>query len=143
MDFLFRQAGELFDTATGLKNDLNRWYDPTTGRYLSRDPSGFAGGDPNLYRCDGNNHLANSDPTGLDFGDPGLGDPGLGDRGLGDPGLGDPGLGDPGLGDPGLGGGDPFVGVIPVIRLSLVMLAATAVVRIWVVNMVSTRRPTL
>ncbi len=113
VDFLFRQAGELFDTATGLENDLNRWYDPTTGRYLSRDPSGFAGGDPNLYRCDGNNHLANSDPTGLDFGDPGLGDPGLGDPGLGDPGLGDPGLGDPGLGDPGLGGGDPFVGADP------------------------------
>jgi RHS repeat-associated protein len=28
----------------------SRWYDPAIGRWLSEDPSGFGGGDDNLYR---------------------------------------------------------------------------------------------
>jgi RHS repeat-associated protein len=65
VDFLFGYAGQMSDSATGLENDLNRWYDPHTGRFLSEDPSGFAGGDANLYRYAKNNPLTHTDPTGL------------------------------------------------------------------------------
>src|SRR5208283_1618081 len=40
-------------------------YDPTTGRWLSQDPIGFFGGDPNLYRYTGNDPTNATDPTGL------------------------------------------------------------------------------
>ena len=41
-----------------------RYYDPQTGRFLSEDRIGFAGGDTNLYRYVGNNPVRYSDPTG-------------------------------------------------------------------------------
>ena len=63
--FIFGYTGKYFDTATGLQNNLNRWYDPSTGRFLSQDPLGFAGGDPNLYRYVGNGPTTNTDPLGL------------------------------------------------------------------------------
>ncbi len=31
-----------------------RWYDPTTHQFTTPDPTGFAAGDPNLYRYVGN-----------------------------------------------------------------------------------------
>src|SRR5437016_3358727 len=40
-------------------------YDPTTGRWTSEDPTGFAGGDANLYRYVGNNPTNATDPSGL------------------------------------------------------------------------------
>ncbi len=40
-------------------------YDPTIGRFLSEDPIGFDGGDPNLYRYVGNSPPNGTDPTGL------------------------------------------------------------------------------
>lgn len=40
-------------------------YDPTIGRWISEDPIGFAGGDPNLYRYVGNSPTLATDPTGL------------------------------------------------------------------------------
>jgi uncharacterized protein RhaS with RHS repeats len=40
-------------------------YDPTIGRFLSEDPSGFDGGDPNLYRYVGNDPVNHTDPNGL------------------------------------------------------------------------------
>ena len=40
-------------------------YDPSIGRWLSEDPSGFDGGDPNLYRYVGNSPANATDPTGL------------------------------------------------------------------------------
>ena len=43
----------------------NRWYDPKTGRFLSQDPIGLAGG-VNLYAYAGNNPIAFEDPFGLD-----------------------------------------------------------------------------
>jgi hypothetical protein len=52
----------------------NRWYDPQTMRFISRDPLGFGGGDLNLYRYCGNNPLSNLDPTGLDDASYGNGD---------------------------------------------------------------------
>jgi len=42
----------------------NRWYDPNTGRFLTQDPIGLAGG-VNLYAYAGNNPVAFSDPFGL------------------------------------------------------------------------------
>jgi RHS repeat-associated protein len=42
----------------------NRWYDPTTGRFLTQDPIGLAGG-VNLYAYAGNNPVAFNDPFGL------------------------------------------------------------------------------
>ena len=44
---------------------LNRWYDAITGRWLSRDPIGFAAADANLYRYCGNSAASAVDPTGL------------------------------------------------------------------------------
>jgi RHS repeat-associated protein len=46
-----------------------RMYDPTTGRFLSRDPVGFAAGDPNLYRYVANSPLLFVDPSGLQLQD--------------------------------------------------------------------------
>ena len=42
----------------------NRWYDPTTGRFLTQDPIGLAGG-VNLYAYAGNDPISFSDPFGL------------------------------------------------------------------------------
>ncbi len=42
----------------------NRWYDPQSGRFLTQDPIGLAGG-VNLYAYAGNNPAAFSDPYGL------------------------------------------------------------------------------
>ena len=65
VDCLFGFTGQLFDTATGLQNNGNRWYDPATGTWLSQDPIGFAGGDANLQRYVGNIPTNRKDPTGL------------------------------------------------------------------------------
>jgi RHS repeat-associated protein len=65
VDQLFHFQGQEFDKVTGLQNNNARWYDPATGRFLNEDPSGFSGGDPNLYRYVGNSPLNGTDPTGL------------------------------------------------------------------------------
>jgi RHS repeat-associated protein len=49
---------------TGLYYMRNRWYDPESGRFLSEDPAGFAGGD-NLYAFGGNDPINSRDPSGL------------------------------------------------------------------------------
>jgi RHS repeat-associated protein len=50
VDEAFVYTGRLFDGYTDLQNNLNRWYDPRIGRWMSEDPIGFAAGDANLYR---------------------------------------------------------------------------------------------
>jgi len=51
VESLFLFTARPLDPDTGLQNNLNRWYEPSVGRWLSEDPIGFAGGhDPNLYR---------------------------------------------------------------------------------------------
>jgi len=58
-------TGRYFDTETGLQWNLNRWYDPKVGRWLSQDPDGFWAGDPNLYRYVENDPTNFIDPDGL------------------------------------------------------------------------------
>ena len=62
---LFGYTGRPFDAATGLQNNLNRWYDAVTGRWLSQDPIDFWGGSTNLYCYCGNGPVTSEDPTGL------------------------------------------------------------------------------
>jgi RHS repeat-associated protein len=64
VDLIFAFTGRLFDDATGLQNNLHRWYDPTIGRWLSEDPIGFTAGDTNLYRYVNNGPTMAVDPTG-------------------------------------------------------------------------------
>ena len=55
---LFRFPGQYYDAETGLHYNWHRYYDPETGRYLTPDPIGLAGGiNPFVY--------ANNDPTNL------------------------------------------------------------------------------
>ncbi len=65
VDTVFGWTGRFFDDDTGLQWNLNRWYDPVVGRFLSVDPIGFAAGDPNLYRYVGNGPADSVDPSGL------------------------------------------------------------------------------
>ncbi len=61
--FLF--TGREFDGETGLYYYRARYYSPTLGRFLQRDPVGY-GPDTNLYRYVGNDPLRWTDPMGLD-----------------------------------------------------------------------------
>ncbi len=70
VSILFGYTGRPVDDATGLQNNLHRWYDPAVGRWLSEDPIGFGGGDANLYRYVGNESTGYVDPSGLVIGDP-------------------------------------------------------------------------
>lgn len=62
----FGFAGGLHDYNTNLVQFGARWYSPEVGRWISKDPIGFAGGDANLYAYVGGNPLNYVDPTGLD-----------------------------------------------------------------------------
>jgi RHS repeat-associated protein len=59
----YRFQGREWSAATGLINFRMRWYDPATGRWLSKDPIGLSGG-LNLYAFCGNNVLIVTDPQG-------------------------------------------------------------------------------
>ena len=58
-------TGREFDRVTGLQYNRARYYDPTTGRWTTEDPLGFAAGDTNLYRYVRNNPINSKDPDGL------------------------------------------------------------------------------
>ena len=62
---LIGYCGGIYDADLNMVQFVNRWYDPAAGRWLSPDPSGFAGGLSNLYDYCGNNPLTERDPTGL------------------------------------------------------------------------------
>ncbi|WP_186775210.1 RHS repeat-associated core domain-containing protein, partial [Allorhodopirellula solitaria] len=50
----------------GLYYFRNRWYDAQLGRFSSRDPIGFGGGDFNIYRYVFNQPTSRLDPTGTE-----------------------------------------------------------------------------
>src|SRR5262249_37753113 len=54
------------DAVAGLYSFRNRDLNPTVGRWAQQDPIGFAGGDVNLYRAEGDNPANGLDPSGLD-----------------------------------------------------------------------------
>jgi RHS repeat-associated protein len=70
VDVLFGFTGRQFDGATGLQNNLNRWYDASVGRWTSEDPIGFQAGDANFYRYVGNQVTSVTDPTGESWWNP-------------------------------------------------------------------------
>ena len=61
----FTFTGREYDPESGLYYYRARYYDPRAGRFLTRDPIGFAGGDVNLYRYVHNNPVKWADPLGL------------------------------------------------------------------------------
>jgi RHS repeat-associated protein len=54
-----------YDNETGLYYYRARYYDPKAGRFITRDPISFAGGDGNLYGYVENNPINFVDPFGL------------------------------------------------------------------------------
>ena len=60
----FAFTGREFDSESGLYFYRARYYDPKQGRFLTKDPIGFAGGDVNLYRYVQNNPVNFIDPSG-------------------------------------------------------------------------------
>ncbi|MFE8604972.1 RHS repeat-associated core domain-containing protein [Archangium violaceum] len=62
----WRWPGQYEDEETGLYYNRFRYYDPSTGQYISQDPIGLLGGlDPYAYTDDPLTHV---DPFGLDDG---------------------------------------------------------------------------
>ncbi|MGM5629400.1 RHS repeat-associated core domain-containing protein [Apibacter raozihei] len=60
----FRQAGQYEDNETGLYYNRFRYYSPQTGSYLSKDPIGLDGNNPNTYAYVHDSNME-SDPSGL------------------------------------------------------------------------------
>ena len=63
----FTFTGREYDPESGLYFYRARYYDPRAGRFLTKDPIGFASGDTNLYRYLGNDPLNLIDPFGLEM----------------------------------------------------------------------------
>ena len=60
----YKYTGREFDAVSGLQYNRGRYYNASTGSWLSQDPLGFAGGDSNLYRYVGNDPTGLTDPNG-------------------------------------------------------------------------------
>lgn len=61
----YTYTGREWDKETGLYYYRARYYDPMEGRFISKDPSSFSGGDVNLYGYTANNPINMKDPSGL------------------------------------------------------------------------------
>ncbi len=55
------------DTSSGALFMGNRFYDPSTGKFMTRDPLGLAGGDQDFSRYADNNPVTLVDPQGLGY----------------------------------------------------------------------------
>jgi RHS repeat-associated protein len=97
--FTYSGASGVLDVGDGFYQTENRTYSPNLGRFIQPDPSGFGGGDLNLYRYVANAPTIAVDPTGEAIGGVG-GSGGAGGGGN----LPPPGTGNNG---PGGGGGGP------------------------------------
>ena len=64
LTYNLRFPGQYYDAETGLNYNLNRYYNPTIGRYVESDPIGLRGG-VNTYAYTFNNPLGYVDPLGL------------------------------------------------------------------------------
>ena len=60
----FRLPGQYYDKETGLHYNYHRYYQARTGRYVTADPIGQAGG-INFFAYVGNNPVNSVDPSGL------------------------------------------------------------------------------
>ncbi len=63
-EFPLRDEGTYADKETNLVYNLNRYRDPSIGRFPQADPLGLACGDLSLYVLRRNNPLSYTDPTG-------------------------------------------------------------------------------
>ena len=61
----YRWNGEQTDAESGLTYMRNRYYQAATGRFIQRDPIGYAGG-LNLYAYCSGDPISKKDPSGLD-----------------------------------------------------------------------------
>ncbi len=68
IDLIFAFTGKLYDENTKLQNNLNRWFDPAVGQWISEDPIQFLAGDENLKRYVGNKSSTKVDKNGLVLG---------------------------------------------------------------------------
>lgn len=58
-------TGREYDPETGMYFYRARYYDPKAGRFMTKDPIGFTGGDVNLYGYVQNNPMNMNDPSGM------------------------------------------------------------------------------
>ena len=65
VDCIFGYTGKMYDEVTELQNNINRWYNPELGKWLSEDPIGFNGGDTNVYKYVKNDPLNHVDVDGF------------------------------------------------------------------------------
>ncbi len=66
VDQPYTYTGREFDAESGLNYYRARHYDPSTGRFLQKDPIGIFGGTNNLYQYAGGNPISLIDPLGLE-----------------------------------------------------------------------------
>src|SRR5207302_7499929 len=62
-------TGREIEVETGLQYNRARYYDSSTGRWMSQDPIGFDAGDSNLYRYVNNRPVDATDPSGNEWWD--------------------------------------------------------------------------